>query len=357
MSWKILATLSDRCRDPAVSVKKKALQCVGELLTVGLERKRERLFQNEFNTIYHFFRLNQNAKWPRRHGSRVWCQQWLTLRAQCRTKLWRFWTRCCSVRSSCILPTATWTPVRDLPGIWWICSVTSARISGPIFSIRFKMEMLFHLHNMKHEHCYLYQLFFPVDISARPSPSGPNRTNLHQHLSPTWFRTSRLSMLLGPGCCSLWLFHHHPRYHFTRSWMPGTTWSGGMGALFYLPRELGMTPHDLCKNTFDISSKDISVTTCCHILCVMGDIAAHLNEDTKARIVGKWWRFNVSGKLNGSDIHDFCPCRWFNVVVEDFYFIPGGYLCCCGDSLSTGAQWQCQTDSGWNISFHLQCSS
>ncbi|GAA6228439.1 condensin-2 complex subunit D3 [Lates japonicus] len=34
-----------------------------------------------------------------------------------------------------------------------------------------------------------------------------------------------------------------------------------------------------------ISSKDISVTTCCHILCVIGDIAAHLNEDTKDRIV------------------------------------------------------------------------
>ncbi|XP_044070420.1 condensin-2 complex subunit D3 [Siniperca chuatsi] len=34
-----------------------------------------------------------------------------------------------------------------------------------------------------------------------------------------------------------------------------------------------------------VSSKDVTVTTCCHILCVMGDIAAHLNEDTKDRIV------------------------------------------------------------------------
>uniref|UniRef100_A0A8D0AJM9 Non-SMC condensin II complex, subunit D3 n=1 Tax=Sander lucioperca TaxID=283035 RepID=A0A8D0AJM9_SANLU len=32
-------------------------------------------------------------------------------------------------------------------------------------------------------------------------------------------------------------------------------------------------------------SMDVNVTTCCHILCVMGDIAAHLNEDTKDRIV------------------------------------------------------------------------
>uniref|UniRef100_A0A7N8WQ28 Non-SMC condensin II complex, subunit D3 n=1 Tax=Mastacembelus armatus TaxID=205130 RepID=A0A7N8WQ28_9TELE len=30
---------------------------------------------------------------------------------------------------------------------------------------------------------------------------------------------------------------------------------------------------------------EISVTTCCHILCVMGDIAEHLNKDTKYRII------------------------------------------------------------------------
>ncbi|XP_069370449.1 condensin-2 complex subunit D3 isoform X2 [Paralichthys olivaceus] len=34
-----------------------------------------------------------------------------------------------------------------------------------------------------------------------------------------------------------------------------------------------------------VSSKDTHVTTCCHILCVIGNIAAYLNEDTKDRIV------------------------------------------------------------------------
>ncbi|XP_031735143.1 condensin-2 complex subunit D3 isoform X2 [Anarrhichthys ocellatus] len=34
-----------------------------------------------------------------------------------------------------------------------------------------------------------------------------------------------------------------------------------------------------------VGSKDVTATTCCHILCVMGDIAVHLNEDTKDRIV------------------------------------------------------------------------
>lgn len=36
MSSENLAVLSERCRDPSVSVKKKALQCLGELLTVSL---------------------------------------------------------------------------------------------------------------------------------------------------------------------------------------------------------------------------------------------------------------------------------------------------------------------------------
>lgn len=35
MSWTNLSLLSERCRDPAVSVKKKALQCVGEMLNVS----------------------------------------------------------------------------------------------------------------------------------------------------------------------------------------------------------------------------------------------------------------------------------------------------------------------------------
>uniref|UniRef100_A0A3Q4HSH9 Non-SMC condensin II complex, subunit D3 n=1 Tax=Neolamprologus brichardi TaxID=32507 RepID=A0A3Q4HSH9_NEOBR len=34
-----------------------------------------------------------------------------------------------------------------------------------------------------------------------------------------------------------------------------------------------------------VRSKDGNATTCCHILCVMGDIAVHLNEETKERVV------------------------------------------------------------------------
>lgn len=54
MSWETLAALSERCRDPAVSVKKKALHCVDELLAVSLEGKSEDILQNKFN-INHLF--------------------------------------------------------------------------------------------------------------------------------------------------------------------------------------------------------------------------------------------------------------------------------------------------------------
>lgn len=43
MSTENLAVLSERCRDPAVSVKKKALQCLAELLTVSLISKQTHL--------------------------------------------------------------------------------------------------------------------------------------------------------------------------------------------------------------------------------------------------------------------------------------------------------------------------
>ncbi|XP_049592044.1 condensin-2 complex subunit D3 [Syngnathus scovelli] len=40
-----------------------------------------------------------------------------------------------------------------------------------------------------------------------------------------------------------------------------------------------------------VSSKNVSATTCCHILGVIGDVSAHLNEDTKARIVDDMMRW------------------------------------------------------------------
>uniref|UniRef100_A0A8C2X0W0 Non-SMC condensin II complex, subunit D3 n=1 Tax=Cyclopterus lumpus TaxID=8103 RepID=A0A8C2X0W0_CYCLU len=44
-------------------------------------------------------------------------------------------------------------------------------------------------------------------------------------------------------------------------------------------------PYGKILDAWDSISKDVTGTTCCHILCVMGDIAVHLNEETKDRIV------------------------------------------------------------------------
>ncbi|KAG7999876.1 Condensin-2 complex subunit D3 [Nibea albiflora] len=46
-------------------------------------------------------------------------------------------------------------------------------------------------------------------------------------------------------------------------------------------------PYEKILEAWDkmISSNKVTETTCCHILCVMGDIATHLNKDTKDRIV------------------------------------------------------------------------
>ncbi|XP_047460078.1 condensin-2 complex subunit D3 [Mugil cephalus] len=62
------------------------------------------------------------------------------------------------------------------------------------------------------------------------------------------------------------------------------------GAWLLLSRVVASSPklpHGKILNAWDamMKSKDMNTTTCCNILCVMGDIAAHLNTDTKHRIV------------------------------------------------------------------------
>ncbi|XP_028324402.1 condensin-2 complex subunit D3 isoform X2 [Gouania willdenowi] len=46
-------------------------------------------------------------------------------------------------------------------------------------------------------------------------------------------------------------------------------------------------PYDKILDAWDvmISSEEVNVTTCCHILSVLGDSAVHLNEDTKSRLI------------------------------------------------------------------------
>lgn len=75
-------------------------------------------------------RPNQGAWKSRRRGCWVWSQLWWTLRTLCRIRLWRFWTRFCSVRWSPTLRGATWTTARGWPGTCLTCCVMSAGTSG-----------------------------------------------------------------------------------------------------------------------------------------------------------------------------------------------------------------------------------
>ncbi|XP_057704666.1 condensin-2 complex subunit D3 isoform X2 [Corythoichthys intestinalis] len=59
-----------------------------------------------------------------------------------------------------------------------------------------------------------------------------------------------------------------------------------------------------------VSSKDGSVTTCCHMMCVIGEISTHLNEDTKDRIVDdltRWLKsFTMSLEVISAAIDTLC---------------------------------------------------
>ncbi|XP_054653328.1 condensin-2 complex subunit D3 isoform X2 [Dunckerocampus dactyliophorus] len=62
------------------------------------------------------------------------------------------------------------------------------------------------------------------------------------------------------------------------------------GAWLLLSKVVAASPKIPYGNILDawdsmVSSKEVSGRTCCHILCVIGEISAHLNEDTKERIV------------------------------------------------------------------------
>lgn len=72
------------------------------------------------------------------------------------------------------------------------------------------------------------------------------------------------------------------------------------------------TIYNLILHYFSVlSAEEINVATCCHILSVVGDVAAHLNEDTKGRIVSKWRYCGVKGaashRRTSSDFHLFPP--------------------------------------------------
>ncbi|XP_018610948.1 condensin-2 complex subunit D3 [Scleropages formosus] len=69
-----------------------------------------------------------------------------------------------------------------------------------------------------------------------------------------------------------------------------------------------------------IRKTNVTVSTSCHILCVIGEIARHLNEETKSRIVGdimKWLKsFELPLEVIGACVETLVQLVWAKAVVD-----------------------------------------
>ncbi|XP_030581686.1 condensin-2 complex subunit D3 isoform X2 [Archocentrus centrarchus] len=204
MTWENLETLSERCRDPAVSVKKKALQCVGELLSAKPE---------------------------------------------------------CSVVQKA-----------------WLQGVVPA-VVDPENSVQDKALEALDL--------VLLNQIKPYSVNCHLDASQRLTWNL---LSLLCHECQNLSRYFSRAF-TIWSKQKKFTPVFITSLISHTEADHAAGAWLLLSKVAASSPKLPCGKILDawdtmISSKDVNVTTCCHILCVMGDIARHLNEETKDRVVG-----------------------------------------------------------------------
>ncbi|XP_077437958.1 condensin-2 complex subunit D3 [Vanacampus margaritifer] len=209
MSWDNLSLLSERCRDPAVSVSKKALHCVGEML---------------------------NAK-----------------------------------------------PDCGLVQKAWLQGVLTAMVDSEISVKEKALEALDHILFSKVK---AYSAGCHLDTSQRLSWKLLNLLcdecqDLSQYFSQAitiWTKQNKFTATFITN-----LFSHTEADHSAGAWL----------LLCKVVAASPKIPYEKLMDAWDnmVSSKDVSVTTCCHIMCVIGEISAHLNEDTKARIVDDLMRW------------------------------------------------------------------
>uniref|UniRef100_A0AAQ4SAF4 Condensin complex subunit 1 C-terminal domain-containing protein n=1 Tax=Gasterosteus aculeatus aculeatus TaxID=481459 RepID=A0AAQ4SAF4_GASAC len=203
LSLENLATLSERCRDPAVSVKKKAMQCVAELLAAKPDSS-----------------MVQKA---------------------------------------------------------WLQSVVSALVD-PENSVRDKA--LEALDQVLLSHLKPYSASLHLDAGQRLTWDllgllCSECRNLSWYFSRAftiWSKQNKFTEALIGN-----LISHTEADHAAGAWL----------LLSKVTASSIRVPHGKILDAWDtmIRSKNVTATTCCHILCVMGDIAEHLNKDTKDRIV------------------------------------------------------------------------
>uniref|UniRef100_A0A3Q2YUT4 Non-SMC condensin II complex, subunit D3 n=1 Tax=Hippocampus comes TaxID=109280 RepID=A0A3Q2YUT4_HIPCM len=200
MSLTNLSLLSERCRDPAVSVKKKALQCVGEML---------------------------NAK-----------------------------PECCLVQKA------------------WLQGVVPAVVDSESSVQEKALEAL--------DHVLLRQI---------------QAYSACHHLATSQRLTWKLLNLLSDECQNLRFFvlkkienllFYGPGYKAVTIWIKQNKFTVVAASV--------KIPYGKLMDAWD--NMDVSVTTCCHIMCVIGEISAYLNEETKDRIVDDLMRWLKSFSMS-----------------------------------------------------------
>uniref|UniRef100_A0A3B4F3T7 Non-SMC condensin II complex subunit D3 n=1 Tax=Pundamilia nyererei TaxID=303518 RepID=A0A3B4F3T7_9CICH len=204
MSWETLQTLSERCRDPAVSVKKKALQ-------------------------------------------------YLTL------------TSLCQVKPECSVVQKAW-----LQGV--VPAVADSETSVQDKALEALDQVLLSQVKPYSAGCHL-------DASQRL---------MWELLGLLCHQCQKLSRYFSKAF-TIWSKQKKFTPLFVSNLISHTEADHAAGAWLLLSKVVSSSsrlPHGKILDAWDkmVRSKDVNATTCCHILCVMGDIAVHLNEDTKERV-------------------------------------------------------------------------
>uniref|UniRef100_A0A8C5E3Q1 Condensin complex subunit 1 C-terminal domain-containing protein n=1 Tax=Gouania willdenowi TaxID=441366 RepID=A0A8C5E3Q1_GOUWI len=196
-------TLSERCRDPAVSVKKKALQCVGELLAAKAE-----------NAVVQ----------------RAWLYGVLPAVMDAEN----------TVQDKALeaLDTVLLSQVKPYSG--------RTHLDG---SQKLTWDLLSQLNHECRDLSRYFSRAFTI-----------------------WSKQNKFSQTFLQN-----LISHTEADHAAGAWL----------LLSNVVTFSSKLPYDKILDAWDvmISSEEVNVTTCCHILSVLGDSAVHLNEDTKSRLI------------------------------------------------------------------------
>uniref|UniRef100_A0A3Q2X804 Non-SMC condensin II complex, subunit D3 n=1 Tax=Hippocampus comes TaxID=109280 RepID=A0A3Q2X804_HIPCM len=133
------------------------------------------------------------------------------------------------------------------------------------------------------------------------------------HLATSQRLTWKLLNLLSDECQNLsqyiskavtiWIKQNKFTVTFITNLISHTEADHSAGAWMLLSKVVAASvkiPYGKLMDAWDnmVSSKDVSVTTCCHIMCVIGEISAYLNEETKDRIVDDLMRWLKSFSMS-----------------------------------------------------------